>query len=442
MSVLRLFQPNQTRYEADIEQLRQLLRAGALTGLGAAPIESVEDIVRQILADVQEGGDAAAAALASKLDRANLDATSLRVPRSALESAHREASPEFLSLIRRAVDNIREYQSHILWSSPEPLKRGGRSLGVRYAPLDRVAVYVPGGRALYPSTVLMTVVPARIAGVREVVMLSPATGGEIDPMARALAWELGVEEVYRLGGAVGLAAVAYGTESIRPVDKIVGPGNAFVAEAKRQLFGRVGIDSIAGPSEVFIVADDSADPRWVAADLLAQAEHDPGSAVLATPSEALAHAVIDEVESQLALLERADAARHSLARHGAVIVTKTLEDACRRANDFATEHLQIITRSDERCFERIHNAGAVFLGAHTPVPLGDYFAGPSHVLPTGGTARFLGPLSANDFLKVSSVVRYDAAALAQDTADVVDFAAREGLTAHARAVSIRSPKQH
>ena len=420
--------------------LRALLRAGELTSVGAADGPRVEEVVRGILARVAEGGDVAAAQLTSELDRAHITPDTLRVPSEALERAHREADPELMALIRRAAANVQAYQEHILWKSPPPLERGGRRLGVRYSPLKRVAVYVPGGRALYPSTVVMTVVPARVAGVREVVMLSPPTGGEIAPLALALAWELGVREVYRLGGAVGLAAAAFGTETITPVDKIVGPGNAFVAEAKRQLFGRVGIDSIAGPSEVFIVADDSADPRWLAADLLAQAEHDPGSAILATPSLTLAEQVIVEVERQLSTLERGAAARQSLERYGAVIVTRDLDEACSLANEFATEHLQIITRRDDYCLERIDAAGAIFVGANTPVPLGDYYAGPSHVLPTGGTARFSGPLSCNDFLKVSSIIQYGASDLEADAGDVSAFARREGLTAHARAVEIRRQK--
>lgn len=437
---MRLFTPDQADYGASVAALRALLRAGELTSVEAADGPRVEEVVRGILARVAEGGDAAAAQLTSELDRAHITPDTLRVPSEVLERAHREADPELMALIRRAAANVQAYQEHILLKSPPSLERGGRRLGVRYSPLKRVAVYVPGGRALYPSTVVMTVVPARVAGVREVVMLSPPTGGEIAPLALALAWELGVREVYRLGGAVGLAAAAFGTETITPVDKIVGPGNAFVAEAKRQLFGRVGIDSIAGPSEVFIVADDSAEPRWLAADLLAQAEHDPGSAILATPSRALAEQVLVEVEKQVATLERGAAARRSLERYGAVIVTRDLDDACALANEFATEHLQIITRRDDYCLERIEAAGAIFVGAHTPVPLGDYYAGPSHVLPTGGTARFSGPLSCNDFLKVSSIIRYGASDLEADAADVSAFARREGLTAHARAVDIRREK--
>jgi histidinol dehydrogenase len=439
MPALRLVQPDQADYRAAISTLKNALRGGELTS-EAATLHSVADVVRGIIDQVSKGGDAAAARLTSELDRARVTPETLRVAPEILERAHREADPDLLALIRRAAANVQAYQEHILWKSPEALERDGRRLGVRYTPLRRVGVYVPGGRALYPSTVVMTVVPARVAGVKEIVMFSPPTGGEIAPLALALAWELGVREVYRLGGAVGLAAAAHGTETIAPVDKIVGPGNAYVAEAKRQLFGRVGIDSIAGPSEVLIVADDSANPVWVAADLIAQAEHDPGSAILVTPSLALAERVLSEVEQQLAALERGDAARRSLERYGAAIVCRDLEQACALANEFATEHLQIITRSDDECLARIESAGAIFVGAHTPVPLGDYYAGPSHVLPTGGTARFSAPLSCNDFLKVSSLIRYTARDLAADAADVSTFARREGLTAHARAVELRQSK--
>jgi histidinol dehydrogenase len=437
MPALRLFRPDQPNYRASIGALQSSLRAGELVSEEEARQHSVADVVRNIIAEVARGGDTAAARLTSELDRAQVSAATLRVPIEVLERSHREADPDLLALVRRAAANVQAYQEHILWKSPEPLQRGGRRLGVRYTPLRRAAVYVPGGRALYPSTVVMTVVPARVAGVREVAMFSPPTGGEIAPLALALAWELGVREVYRLGGAVAVAAAALGTESIRAVDKIVGPGNAYVAEAKRQLFGRVGIDSIAGPSEVLIVADDSADPAWVAADLLAQAEHDPGSAILVTPSSVLAEQVSAEVDRQLGQLERGDAARRSIERYGAAIVVRDLEEACALANEFATEHLQIVTKQDDDCLERIECAGAIFVGAHTPVPLGDYYAGPSHVLPTGGTARFSAPLSCNDFLKVSSLIRYSAADLEADARDVSAFARREGLTAHARAVEIR-----
>ena len=336
--------------------------------------------------------------------------------------------------MRRAIVNIREYQEHIMVRAPEPLVRNGRVLGLRYSPIERVGVYIPGGRALYPSTVLMTVVPAQVAKVPEIVMVSPPTGGEINPMALAIAAELGVKEVYRVGGAVAIAALALGTPRIRAVDKIVGPGNAFVTEAKRQLFGRVGIDSIAGPSEVFIVADDSANAEWVAADLIAQAEHDPGSAILATPSRTLAQLVCLALETQVSVLERHDAIAAALGCYSAILVTSNLDEACDLANLFASEHLQLQTHDDARCLGRIRHAGALFIGAHTPVPVGDYFAGPSHVLPTGATARFFSPLSANEFLKASSLLHYNARALSEDASAVVEFANREGLTAHAAAV--------
>lgn len=421
-----------------ISALKQVLHGGQVVAGPTSPERDVPAIVRDILQQVQQGGDAAAARLTAQFDKVTLAPDALRVPSETLAAAHRKADAEFLALMRRAIANIREYQNHILLRAPEPLSRGGRKLGVRYTPIDRVGCYVPGGKALYPSTVLMTVVPAQVAGVREIVMTSPPTGGEINPLALALAHELGIEEVYRLGGAVGVAALAYGSERIRPVQKIVGPGNAFVAEAKRQLFGRVGIDAIAGPSEVLIVADDSANPAWVAADLLAQAEHDPGSALLVTPSRPLAEQVQQQVDAQLAQLERAEAIRAALQRYCAALVVQDLSAACELANEFASEHLQIITRDDASCLQQIRHAGALFVGGHTPVPLGDYFAGPSHVLPTGGTAKFFGPLSCNDFLKASSTLSYDAAGLAADASDVIDFASREGLTAHAGAVRIRS----
>lgn len=435
---LRVLTLDAPQARAELSTLLSTLRGGGLVASDEKQSLDVPSIVRDILEQVRAGGDGAAAALASKLDRAQLDAKALRVPAAEIERAHRAANPDFIALIRRIARDIRSYQEHIRVRDPEPLVRGGRRLGVRYTPLDRVGVYVPGGRALYPSTVLMTVVPAQAAGVREIVMATPATGGAVSDLALALAGELGITEVLPLGGAVGIAAMAYGTETIAAVQKIVGPGNAFVAEAKRQLFGRVGIDSVAGPSEVVIVADDSAQPAWVAADLLAQAEHDPGAAVLVTPSRALADAVVREVEAQLGQLSRGERTRSCIERYSAALVTRSLDEACDLATDIAAEHLQIVTRDDAGCLARIRHAGAIFVGPYTPVPLGDYIAGPSHVLPTGGTAKFFGPLSVNDFLKASSLIEYDAEALRADSADVQRFATEEGLTAHAAAVAIRN----
>jgi histidinol dehydrogenase len=410
-----------------------------MTAVGEKEGLDVRRAVADIVADVQKRGDEALVEYERTLDSAELTPQTLRVEAGKIAAARAAADPAFRKLIRRVATNIRAYQKRILHQPPRPLNRGGRQLGLRYTPVDRVGVYVPGGRALYPSTVLMTVVPAQVAGVRQIaIACPPRANGDVNPMVLALAGELGVKEVYRLGGAQAIAALAFGTPSVPAVDKIVGPGNAFVAEAKRQVFGRVGIDSIAGPSEVLIVADETADARWLAADLLAQAEHDPGSAILVTPSRTLAEAVRAAIEQQLPGLDRAEAIRRALERYSAIIVVPDVPAACEVANDFATEHLQIVTGDDEAALAMIRHAGAIFLGASTPVPLGDYHAGPSHVLPTGGTARFFGPLSCNDFLKASSVVRYDAAALAADAPDTIDFATREGLTAHANAIRIRT----
>lgn len=434
---IRIIQTDRPLSDPAVLEVRDRLRRGGLTATGAGDLD-VPGIVRTILADVEARGDAALVDWEARLDKATLTPATLRVSPDAIDRAHKQADREFLALVRRVADNIRQYQQSILLRDPPALRRGSRVLGVRYTPVDRAAVYVPGGRALYPSTVLMTVVPALVAGVPQVVMASPpSSNGDIDPMVLALAGELGVREVYRLGGAVAVGALAIGAESVPPVAKIVGPGNAFVAEAKRQVLGRVGIDSIAGPSEVLIVADRTARPDWLAADLIAQAEHDPGSAVLVTPDARLAQDVRAAIESQLSQRSRGAAARACLDAYGAIVVVPDLEAACDVANDFATEHLQIMTADDDATLAKIRNAGAIFVGGYTPVPLGDYYAGPSHVLPTGGTARFFGPLSCNDFLKASSVIRYDAAALAADAADVIGFATREGLTAHAAAVQKR-----
>ncbi len=417
--------------------VRERLRGAGLTAAGAGQVD-VPAVVRDIIAQVQARGDEAVVELAERIDKVHLTPQTLRVPAEAIASAHAQADEKFLRLIRRAAANIRAYQKHIRIQPPPPLRDGGRELAVRYLPLDRVGVYVPGGRAPYPSTVLMTVVPAQVAGVGRIALASPPTaGGDVHPLVLALAGELGIDEVYRIGGAIAIAALALGTATVPAVDKIVGPGNAFVAEAKRQLFGRVGIDSIAGPSEVLILADETAPAEWVAADMIAQAEHDPGSAVLVTPSAGLARRVAEAIETQLGSLERAEAAAAALAEYSAIIVVPDMASACAVANDFAAEHLQIITADDEAVLAEVRHAGAIFVGPQTPVPLGDYLAGPSHVLPTGGTARFFSPLSVNDFLKATSVVKYDPAALAEDAGAVGDFARLEGLTGHARAVEIR-----
>jgi histidinol dehydrogenase len=438
---IRIIKTDRPLQDAQVLAVRNNLREGGLTAAAAAGVD-VPAAVRQIIADVRARGDQAAIDWERKLDGVELTPQTLRVPAERIEQALTAARKRFLSLVRRAAANIRRYQNRIMLKTPRAIRRGGRELSVRYTPIDRVGVYVPGGRAAYPSSVIMTVVPAQVAGVREIAIASPPTAdGDVNETVLATAGELGIREIYRLGGAVAIAAMACGTPSIRPVDKIVGPGNAFVAEAKRQVFGRVGIDSIAGPSEVLIIADDTADAEHLAADMLAQAEHDPGSAVLVTPSEKLARAVAEAIERQIPQLDRSAAARLAIDEYSAIFVVPDIAAACELANDFAPEHLQVITADDEAALAKIRNAGAIFVGPSTPVPLGDYYAGPSHVLPTGGTARFFSALSCNDFLKASSVTRYDAEALAKDSRDVINFAREEGLTAHARAMEIRSRKR-
>ena len=431
---IRVIQTSDPLHDPAVAVVRDRLHGGLISAAAGVDVAAA---VKRIIDDVQRRGDAALVELTAKFDKAGLTAETLLVGQDDIAKAHRAAEPRFLDLVRRAAGNIRRYQESILLKAPPALKRGGRELAVRYTPVDRAAVYVPGMTAIYPSTVLMTVVPAQVAGVREIAMASPPTGGNVNPIVLAIAAELGVTEVYRVGGAQAVAALALGTASVRKVDVIVGPGNAFVAEAKRQLFGKVGIDAVAGPSEVLIIADDTAPATWVAADMLAQAEHDPGSAVLVTNSADLAREVADEIESMLPGLARRDAIKSALDAYSAIIIVDDVAAACEVANDFAAEHLQIVTSDDAGVLKQIRNAGAIFVGRDSPVPLGDYLAGPSHVLPTGGAARFSGPLSCNEFLKATSIVTYDKASLAEDADDVVDFATREGLTAHANAVRIR-----
>lgn len=432
MATLRIFDLQTAAGRDDTQTLKRLWHSGGVTAQQNGV--DVPQVVREILSEVRHGGDHSAAQLTSRLDCANIDPLRIRVTEEELSRAHSAMDEGFLKLIRMSIESVKRYQEHIQIKQSPWLQGDDKRVGIRYTPVSRVGIYVPGGKALYPSSVIMTAVPAMVAGVPEIVMVSPPTGGDISPVALALAKELSITEVYRLGGAVGLAALAYGTETIRRVAKIAGPGNAFVAEAKRQLYGVVGVDGIAGPSEVVIVADDVADPKFVAADILSQAEHGPGSSILITPSMRLAVSVRDEVTRQLSQLDRMQLTAESIDHLCAVIVTSSMEEACRVADEFATEHLQIITQDDEYCLRNIQNAGAVFLGQWTPVAVGDYMAGPSHVLPTGGTARFAGPLSCNDFCKATSLVQYGAKALFSEGQLIADFAAKEGLGAHAQSV--------
>jgi len=412
--------------------------AEAGRGGAAAGPRDIEAAVRRIIDAVRTGGDAAVAEWTSKFDGADIRPEDLRVPEEKIEAAYKAMPREFIRTVTRIRDAVRRFQRSILHRARKPIHREGRSVGLVYRPLARVGVYVPGGKAFYPSTVLMTAVPALAAGVPEVaVACPPSKDGDIHPSVLATCRAAGVSEIYRMGGVQAIAAFAYGTATVRPVEKIVGPGNTYVQLAKKMVFGRVGIDSFAGPSEVVVLADGSADAALVAADMLSQAEHDPGSAILVTPDEALADAVVKELARQLDGLSRVEAARAALEKYSAAVIVADMDEAVRITNSLAPEHLEIQTARPEEVLRDIWCAGAVFLGRYTPVAVGDYVAGPSHTLPTGGTARWASGLTANDFLRSMSVVEYGREALIRDADDICRMAGVEGLTAHAESVRKR-----
>jgi len=399
------------------------------------------EIVKTIVQAVRTEGDAALLRYTEQLDRIRLTAGQLRVTDEELQAAYQKVEPTFVEAIRAAADNIRAFhmkQKRNSWMDVQP---DGSIRGQIIRPLKRVGVYVPGGKAAYPSSVLMNVIPAQVAGVPEIVMVTPpSTGGEegINPYILVAAAEAGVTELYRVGGAQAIAALAYGTDSIARVDKICGPGNIFVALAKREVYGAVNIDSLAGPSEIAILADDTAQPAYIAADLLSQAEHDEmASAILVTPSRKLGEAVAAEVERQLELLPRRDIARASIDHYGAVVVTESLTEGIELINRLAPEHLEIITEEPMSLAGRIENAGAIFLGPYSSEPVGDYFAGPNHIIPTNGTARFASPVDLDDFIKKSSLIYYSREALLANGEQIMELARREGLEGHARAIAIR-----
>jgi histidinol dehydrogenase len=402
---------------------------------------SPQQVVERICGDVRERGLDALLDYGRKLDKKDLTLETLRVQPAELEAAHRRADPEFLATLQRIRANITEFQRSLLCHDAVVMRQEGPAhveLRQRYLPLRRVGICIPGGAAAYPSTLLMTAVPAQVAGVKQIAVAVPPTefgGYNVDLLAAC--HELGITEIYRMGGAQGVAALAYGVEGIERVDKIVGPGNLFVALAKKHVYGEVDIDSIAGPSEVVVLADQSARADFVASDLISQAEHSPGSGVLITWHPPLAAAVRQELDKQLARLERGDLARQSLEDYGALIVARDANEAARLADLLAPEHLHISTAKPEEMLSKIQNAGAIFLGHYTPVAVGDYVAGPSHVLPTGGTARFANGLCANDFLKRSSIIHYNREALAAGADDIRLMAAKEGLTAHSASVDVR-----
>jgi histidinol dehydrogenase len=410
-------------------------------GMVAGGAGEAEAAVRRILDDVRARGDAAVCEYTLKFDKTDVPIAALRVPEEKIEAAYKSMSRDFIRTITRIRKSVERFQKHILSRDRRALVRGGRALRLVHRPLSRVGVYVPGGKAFYPSTVLMTAVPALAAGVPQVMVATPPTaGGDIHPAVLATCRVAGATEIYRMGGVQAIAAMAYGTESVQLVEKIVGPGNAYVQLAKRSVYGRVDIDSFAGPSEVVVLADESADARLAAADMLSQAEHDPGSAILVTPSEAVAAAVVAEIEKQVVVLSRAEATRAALEKYSAVVLVADMAAAIAVTNELAPEHLQVQAKDTEAVLRDIRCAGAVFLGRNTPVAVGDYVAGPSHTLPTGGTARWASGLTANDFLRTMSVVEYDGPALAADAEDILRMADVEGLSAHAESVKKRLEK--
>ena len=401
------------------------------------PETNVEDIVADILYDVRKNGDEALFKYCEKFDKAKLE--SLAVTEEEISEAVNSVDEKFLDILKRAAKNIRKFHENQVRNSFIINDENGIVAGQKIIPVDRAGLYVPGGTAAYPSTVLMDSIPAKIAGCQEVVMVTPPNSeGKVNPVILAAAYVAGVDKIFKVGGAQAIAALAYGTESIPKVDKIVGPGNAFVAEAKKQVFGMVSIDMIAGPSEILVVADKTCNPKYVAADLLSQAEHDKmASAVLVTDSKELAEAVSAEIENQLPLLERWEIARASIDNNGNILVADTLDAAIDIANEIAPEHLELCVDNPFDYLDQIRHAGSIFMGKNCPEALGDYFAGPNHTLPTSGTARFSSPLSVDDFVKKTQYTYYTKNALERVARDVEYFAEKEGLTAHAKSAVIR-----
>ena len=398
-----------------------------------------EASVKEILDKVKEEKDAAVFAYTAKFDGAELTADTIEVTDAEIEEAYAQVDDTLLTVIRKAKDNIESYHAKQRQNSWFDSKPDGTILGQKITPLHRVGVYVPGGKAVYPSSVLMNVMPAKVAGVDEIIMVTPpGKNGKVNPNTLVAAKEAGVDKIYKVGGAQAIAALAYGTESIPKVDKIVGPGNIYVALAKKAVYGHVSIDSIAGPSEILVVADETANPRYVAADLLSQAEHDElASAILVTTSEKLAHEVADQVDGFLKELSRAEIISKSLDNYGYILLADTMEDVIDVANEIASEHLEIQTKNPFEVMTKIRNAGAIFIGEYASEPLGDYFAGPNHILPTNGTAKFFSPLSVDDFIKKSSIISYSREALQKVHKDIESFAKAEQLTAHANSIHVR-----
>ena len=398
-----------------------------------------ESRVNDIIQNVREKRDEAVFEYTLKFDGATIDQDNIRVTEEEIKEAYEQVDPKLLDVIRKALVNIRDYhtkQKQYSWFDSD---ESGIILGQKVTPLKTVGVYVPGGKAVYPSSVLMNVIPAKVAGVSNIIMTTPCgKDGKVYPSTLVAAKEAGVDAIYKVGGAQAIAALAFGTESIPKVDKIVGPGNIYVALAKKAVFGYVSIDSIAGPSEIMVLAYETANPRFVAADLLSQAEHDEmASAILVTTSETLAEQVSVEVDKFVEVLSRKEIIRKSLDNYGYILVADTMQDAIDTVNEIASEHLELVTKNPFETMTKIRNAGAIFIGEYSSEPLGDYFAGPNHVLPTNGTAKFFSPLSVDDFIKKSSIISYSREALEPVYKDIVQFAECEKLTAHANSIRVR-----
>ena len=402
-----------------------------------------ESAVAEIIETVKKGGDEALFSYTEKFDHCKMDAAHIRVTREEIDEAYQKVDADFVEVMKKSAANIRAFHEKQLrnsWFDPKP---DGTILGMKILPIAIAGVYVPGGKAAYPSSVLMNVLPAKVAGVERIIMTTPpGADGRVNPGTLVAAHIAGVDEIYKVGGAQAIAAMAFGTQSIPKVDKITGPGNIFVALAKKACFGYVSIDSIAGPSEILVIADETANPRYVAADLLSRAEHDElASAILITTSKTLADQVSVEVDRFVANLSRREIIEKSLNNYGYILLVDSLDEAADTANEIASEHLEILTKDPFAMMTKIRNAGAIFLGEYSSEPLGDYFAGPNHVLPTNGTARFFSPLNVDDFLKKTSIISYSRPALEKIHQDIECFAENEGLTAHANSIRVRFEKE-
>jgi len=412
---------------------------GSLLKRSPSQYTEYEDTVNDILKNIREKRDKALFEYTSKFDGFTLTPDNIRVTKSEIEEAYTKLDPEYIEVIRKAAANISDFHKKQLRNSWFETKPDGSLLGMKITAIEKLGVYVPGGKAAYPSSVLMNIIPAKVAGVDRIIMCTPpGKTGVIDPGTLVAADIAGADEIYRAGGAQAIGSMAFGTESIPKVDKITGPGNIFVALAKKAVYGFVSIDSIAGPSEVMVLADETANPRYVAADLLSQAEHDElASAILVTTDEKLADAVNAQIEEFLKTLSRAEIIRKSLDNYGYILIASDLDEAIDTVNSIASEHLEILTKNPFETMSRVRNAGAIFLGEYSSEPLGDYFAGPNHILPTNGTARFFSPVNVDDFIKKSSVIYYTREALTRDHEAIELFAKNEGLTAHANSIHVR-----